>query len=266
MATLREYFDVDFNKVLSVHQIWKGKCNPDGAELNIIARVHLDFDGNAKWASYYIPASECVVPVCIDLLNKYDQLVRTDAKVSVSGGFIGEAMSNADDLCVTGRLFIYTGSEVDFAKVSHAVPAGVRLIIRSQAYARRKAELQHPLAFISHDSRDKDTVARPIAVKLSGLMCPVWFDEFSLEVGDPLRESIEKGIKECRKCIVVVSPNFLSNPGWTKTEFNSVFTRELIEQQNLFLPELFPNAVDGRDNLSGDSFSVDEHDAVDQVF
>jgi hypothetical protein len=30
--------------------------------------------------------------------------------------------------------------------------------------------------------------------------------------------------------------------------------------------ELFPNAVDGRDNLSGDSFSVDEHDAVDQVF
>jgi hypothetical protein len=29
--------------------------------------------------------------------------------------------------------------------------------------------------------------------------------------------------------------------------------------------ELFPNAVDGRDKLSGDSFSVDEHDAVDQV-
>jgi hypothetical protein len=32
------------------------------------------------------------------------------------------------------------------------------------------------------------------------------------------------------------------------------------------IQELFPNAVDGRDNLSGDSFSVDEHDAVDQVF
>src|SRR5688572_32484942 len=30
-------------------------------------------------------------------------------------------------------------------------------------------------------------------------------------------------------------------------------------------PELFPKAVDGRDSSSGDPFSVDEHDAVDQV-
>ncbi len=30
--------------------------------------------------------------------------------------------------------------------------------------------------------------------------------------------------------------------------------------------ELFPKAVDGRDNSSGSSFSIDEHDAVDQIF
>ena len=29
--------------------------------------------------------------------------------------------------------------------------------------------------------------------------------------------------------------------------------------------EVFPKVVDGRDRLGGDSFSVDEHDAVDQV-
>jgi hypothetical protein len=29
--------------------------------------------------------------------------------------------------------------------------------------------------------------------------------------------------------------------------------------------EIFPKAVDGRDSSSGFSFSVDEHDAVDQV-
>ena len=29
--------------------------------------------------------------------------------------------------------------------------------------------------------------------------------------------------------------------------------------------ELSPKVVDGRDSLSGDSFSVDEHDAVDQL-
>jgi TIR domain len=67
-------------------------------------------------------------------------------------------------------------------------------------------------------------------------MCWVWFDEYSLNVGDSLRESIERGIKECKRCILVISKNFLGNSGWTKGEFNSVFTRELLENKRLVLP------------------------------
>src|ERR1043165_7480259 len=36
-----------------------------------------------------------------------------------------------------------------------------------------------PLAFISHDSRDKESIARPIALRLQRMLCPVWYDEFS---------------------------------------------------------------------------------------
>ena len=68
------------------------------------------------------------------------------------------------------------------------------------------------------------------------MVCPVWFDEFSLKVGDNLRESIERGLKECRKCIIVLSPYFLSNNGWTKAEFDSIYTREIIEKKNVMLP------------------------------
>jgi hypothetical protein len=67
-------------------------------------------------------------------------------------------------------------------------------------------------------------------------MCPVWYDEFSLRVGDNLRDSIEKGLKECKKCILILSPNFLSNRGWTKREFDSVFTREVLEERHVVLP------------------------------
>ena len=73
-------------------------------------------------------------------------------------------------------------------------------------------------------------------MQLSKMLCPVWFDEFSLKVGDNLRESIERGLKNCRKCIVIVSPHFLSNNGWTKTEFDSIYTREIIEKDNVMLP------------------------------
>ena len=67
-------------------------------------------------------------------------------------------------------------------------------------------------------------------------MLPIWYDEYSLKLGDSLRESIEKGLKDCKKCILILSPNFLNNLGWTKTEFNTIFTREIIETKNLVLP------------------------------
>lgn len=66
--------------------------------------------------------------------------------------------------------------------------------------------------------------------------CVVWFSEFTLKVGDNLRESIEKGIKECKKCILILTPNFLNNNGWTKEEFNSIFTRQIIEEKDIVLP------------------------------
>ncbi len=42
--------------------------------------------------------------------------------------------------------------------------------------------------------------------------------------------------RETKKCIVILSPNFLSNEGWGKAEFDSIFTREILEHQNVILP------------------------------
>ena len=101
---------------------------------------------------------------------------------------------------------------------------------------RERNKWEKPLAFISHDSRDKTTIAEPLAIQLQKFMCPVWYDEFTLRVGDSLRESIERGLKECPKCILVLTPNFLSNKGWSKREYDSIFTREIVEKQRVILP------------------------------
>ena len=105
-----------------------------------------------------------------------------------------------------------------------------------QDYARARSEWEKPLAFIAHDSRDKEDIARPLAMELQKLLCPVWYDEFSLKVGDSLRASIEKGLKECQKCVFILTPHFLANGGWSKREYDSIFTRELVESNNLILP------------------------------
>jgi hypothetical protein len=48
-------------------------------------------------------------------------------------------------------------------------------------------------AFISHASEDKDQIARPLYLQLQELGLRIWFDEFTLTVGDSLRRSIDKG-------------------------------------------------------------------------
>jgi hypothetical protein len=48
--------------------------------------------------------------------------------------------------------------------------------------------------FISHTSKDKDLFVRPLAVALQSLGVSVWYDEFSLHLGDSLSKSIDKGL------------------------------------------------------------------------
>jgi len=108
--------------------------------------------------------------------------------------------------------------------------------LKSGDYAVARSRHEKPLAFICHDSRDKDDLVRALATELCKIRCPVWYDEYSLEVGDSLRATIEHGIKEARKCILVLSRSFFSNNGWGKAEFDSIFSREILEQANVILP------------------------------
>jgi hypothetical protein len=76
--------------------------------------------------------------------------------------------------------------------------------------------------FISHASEDKDVFVRPLAHALqsAGLKC--WYDEFTLKLGDSLRESIDKGLTASRFGLVVLSHHFFSKD-WPQRELNGLF-------------------------------------------
>ncbi len=48
--------------------------------------------------------------------------------------------------------------------------------------------------FISHASEDKEEFVRPLAETLENMGVKVWYDEFTLKVGDSLRRSIDNGL------------------------------------------------------------------------
>jgi hypothetical protein len=149
-------------------------------------------------------------------------------------------MRSLDDCVFTGRVLLYVDGRLAPTQIQEIVLLGqqqnLAVDVRDATYAERMDKRQTPDAFIAHDSQDKANIARPLAVSLSQGPCKVWFDEFSLEVGDRLRDKIESGLKTCKKCILVLTPNFLNNTGWTKTEFDSIFTRELLTREDIVLP------------------------------
>ena len=237
MATLHEYYLKDFSRLLS-----KGKeyilKDDAGFELKIIAKVHLDFDSNALFISFYIPAVVDELGVFASLLNQHESVLKMVENIDIKTKLPGENLSSSEDLKFSGKIFFYYEGVVDENKFiemqQKAKQDGLILHYRDINFSLERNKTEKPMAFISHDGRDK-AIASKIANMLQNRMCAVWYDEYSLKLGDSLRESIEKGLKECHKCILILSPNFLKNLGWTKVEFNSIFTREIIETKNLVL-------------------------------
>src|SRR5208283_1578841 len=97
--------------------------------------------------------------------------------------------------------------------------------------------------FISQASEDKEAFVRPLAEGLAARGVRVWFDEFTITIGDSLRQSIDLGLARSRFGVVVISPNFLRK-GWPKKELDGLVARE-IDGMKVILPVWHEIGVDG---------------------
>jgi hypothetical protein len=81
-------------------------------------------------------------------------------------------------------------------------------------------------AFISHASEDKASLVAGLAEILHRLGANVWYDEFTLEPGDSLSRSIDRGLAESRFGLVVLSKSFFAKD-WPEYELRGLISREL---------------------------------------
>lgn len=244
MATIREYFDTDA-RVLTMHSTWTFNTKDGDALAEVIAKIAYDFEANAKYWYFYVPAMDDLYQ-CLGTIFNSTEFKNCSLRPDGDGVYVemGHAeyseRQSTSTLQFTRRVHLYLDFELTrenrASLVAELLARGYFLSIRDREYARSRSASEKPLAFISHDSRDKDAFVRELAHELTKNLCTVWYDEFSLKVGDSLRSSIERGLRETKKCIVVLSPNFLSNHGWGQAEFDSIYTREILEKQNVMLP------------------------------
>ena len=120
--------------------------------------------------------------------------------------------------------------------------------------------------FISHASEDKDELVRPLAASLRNFGLRVWFDEFTLTVGDSLRRSIDQGLASSRFGIVVISPNFLKKE-WPQKELDGLVARE-VDRIKVILPVWHNIGADEIRRYSpplADRLAVSSDKGIDQV-
>ncbi|MBD2077523.1 toll/interleukin-1 receptor domain-containing protein [Phormidium sp. FACHB-592] len=263
MPGITQFFETDFPGIFSLEV--PVVVRQSTKEHVVKERILLDFEARVKYITLLLPQGIEIRSFLLYITTNYIELLSLkQGKILVPGGKripIGTKLNvqdlgvqginliyndysgpevDANTLPFTGRIFIYSEEEVDSdfqaQIISHAEPLGIHFRFRGPLFAQEQTSHMEPIAFISHDSRDKDTIVRPLAQELQRMMLSVWYDEFSLEVGDSLRGSIEAGLKRCQRCIFVLTPNFLGKGGWPKREYDSIFTRELVEERNLILP------------------------------
>jgi hypothetical protein len=79
--------------------------------------------------------------------------------------------------------------------------------------------------FICHASEDKEAVARPLSEALQKKGLRVWYDEFTIKMGDSLRRTIDRGLSESTYGIVILSKAFFTKD-WPQKELDGLDARE----------------------------------------
>jgi hypothetical protein len=89
--------------------------------------------------------------------------------------------------------------------------------------------------FVCHAYEDKESFVRPLAEALQKENLEVWYDEFSLKLGDSIRQSIDRGLRQSRFGVVVLSKSFFEK-NWPQYELDGLAEREMAGRDKVILP------------------------------
>jgi hypothetical protein len=88
--------------------------------------------------------------------------------------------------------------------------------------------------FISHSSEDKQDFVKGLADNLIINGATVFYDEYSIKLGDSISESINKGLTVSNNAIVILSKYFFEK-GWTNAELQAIFSKSIAENYKILI-------------------------------
>ncbi len=94
----------------------------------------------------------------------------------------------------------------------------------------------------------------------------MWYDDFSLKLGDSLRQSIDRGLARSLFGVVILSPRFFEKH-WPQQELNGLATRE-VDGEKVILPvwhNISVEEVRTNSPMLADRKAVHTHEGLERV-
>jgi hypothetical protein len=120
--------------------------------------------------------------------------------------------------------------------------------------------------FISHASEDKEDIAKPLAEALSEKGVKVWYDKFTIKLGDSLRRKIDEGLAQSRYGIVILSYSFFAKE-WPQKELDGLAAREY-KGEKVILPiwhNVTRDEIMGYSPMLADRYAISTSQGLDVV-
>ena len=88
--------------------------------------------------------------------------------------------------------------------------------------------------FLSHSSKDKPVV-RAVAERLRNSGLTVWFDEWEIQLGDPIYSKVREGLERSRILILFMSRNGFGSD-WATLEHQTILFTDPLNRKRRFIP------------------------------
>lgn len=124
-----------------------------------------------------------------------------------------------------------------------------------------------PDVMISYAHADSKNIAEELYQELTAYGLEVWYDDVELDLGDDIRESIDKALSESDHAVLIISPSYFE--GMSQFELGGVVQMHNNSEDNVLIPVLhkmsFKELRDESPTLAGTIGIQITEDNVDEV-
>jgi hypothetical protein len=202
----------------------------------------INFDENYKHAFVMTPSFGEECPSALQNNSLIEHLNELLSGIEITSSNVNPLVRDPGSLanCVfTSKVYIFTDvlqRPRDFIREAFKQHQLEAVIIDNERWEVQWGEAK-PDAFICHDHRDKSEFGDPVYEQLARMPLKIFYDKYSIRIGDDLVEKIERGLAECKFAIILVSKTFLENKAWASHEMRALIHRQIAEgRKKLILP------------------------------